>query len=196
MTAAKSVPQVGATADKNKVFAVQMQLDMMANIRKQNFERALELADEVLRYEPDNAVCLQMREVLKEKVALDEESSDSSDDSSNDSETEGGEPSGEGADVEGESDEESDGSDESEGSESAQADRAADNADNAGENAQTSDGADDTDDDEEESIGPMPELTKPPNTLPSPELAKVMRQILADDEEEKKAVEGVKKWTI
>eukprot|EP00959_Pyramimonas_sp_CCMP1952_P043655 912571-Pyramimonas_sp.AAC.1 len=38
--------QGGAMVDKNKVFAVQMQLDMMVNIRQKNFERALTLADE------------------------------------------------------------------------------------------------------------------------------------------------------
>eukprot|EP00959_Pyramimonas_sp_CCMP1952_P013486 284473-Pyramimonas_sp.AAC.2 len=49
----------------------------------------------------------------------------------------------------------------------------------------------------QETIGPMRELTKPPNTLPSPELAKVMRQILAEDQEaERKAVADMKKWQL
>lgn len=66
----------GQGPTERKAEALKLQLAMMAHVRQQEWLQAAEMIDRVLLLDPYNALCVEMRTVLHEKIELDNETSD------------------------------------------------------------------------------------------------------------------------
>mmetsp|Transcript_4596 Transcript_4596/g.6183 ORF Transcript_4596/g.6183 Transcript_4596/m.6183 type:complete len:171 (+) Transcript_4596:303-815(+) len=151
----------GKEPTSNEAQALTLQLEMMTCVRRQEYSHATVLIQKVLALDPGNKLCGEMQEVLLQKIALDEESSEEEQEEDGEGESESEEDVEEGVE------------------EGMQGLNLQDPEGEEGSEPDSNSGSDS--DSDQEATEPIQYATEAPSTIPPPALVKVMQQLLEED---------------